>query len=501
MSYDLGRSAVISPGGASSGTADGLVAEPPGRERLVSAAIRVAGSALDALIVLYAVGLMLIAVRGGVDLGFVRFHRAAKPVLMLIGLVPVRLALGGPSWLGYLCRQSAARLKVEWAQMCGRVPAAVADSAFAIATVSAASLSATFFANLVLAPASARAFSLPFANEKFVEIFAAWDSGWYWDIATHGYYFRPDAQSSIAYFPLYPMLMRAAAAPFGGGDAATWIAGIVVSFAAFAAALVAVHRLTERIFEDREIARRAVLYIAVFPWSLFMTRVYTESVFLLTTVLAVSHAWESRWSRAGLWGALATLTRPNGILIGVPLLLLAARGRPGLRTLATRLLVLAPIPAALVGYSAYVYWLTGDPLGWMSAQAQWGYSLGHPPWQQLLRVVTSLMDAGIYRYFFPSDIAPAELLHAVTALIFVALTPAVFRQLGAAMGTYTLVNLLVPLSSNTLEGLGRYTSVLFPAFMLAATWKSVRAHEAILIFALIFQTLVAWLFITWQPIY
>ncbi len=137
----------------------------------------------------------------------------------------------------------------------------------------------------------------------------------------------------------------------------------------------------------------------------------------------------------------------------------------------------------------------------MSAQAQWGYSLGHPPWQQLLRVITSLVDAGIYRYFFTSDIAFVELLHAVTALIFVALTPAVFRQLGAAMGTYTLVNLLVPLSSNTLEGLGRYTSVLFPAFMLAATWKSVRAHEAILIFALIFQTLVAWLFITWQPIY
>src|SRR6185503_8605393 len=112
-----------------------------------------------------------------------------------------------------------------------------------------------------------------------------------------------------------------------------------------------------------------------------------------------------------------------------PLILLALRDRPGLREIASRWIQLTPVPAALVAYCAYAYMLTGDPLGWMSAQAHWGYSLGHPPWQQLLRMVGELLEYGPYDYFFISNIAPFELLHGIPALIFLALTPAVFKRL------------------------------------------------------------------------
>jgi len=420
---------------------------------------------------------------------------------MLLILVPLRVALGGGSWLADLTRVAIRHMAEGWAVGRARVPPAVADTLFTFVVVGAASLSASFLANLALEPARERGFSVPFEYERFAEIFAAWDSGWYWHIASRGYFFSPDTQSSIAFFPLYPMLMRAVAAPFGGGDSAIWVAGIVISLTAYALALIALHRLTERIFGSREIARRTILYLAVFPWSLFMTRVYAESVFLLTSVLAVSRACDARWGRAGVWGALATLARPNGILIAIPLALLAGRGRPGMRELASRFAVLTPIPAALAGYSAFVYTLTGDPLGWMSAQAHWGYSLGHPPWQQLLRLVTDLVEHGPYGYFVSSDIAPFELLHAVPALIVLALTPAIFRRLGAAMGTYVLASLLVPLSSNTLEGLGRYASVLFPAFMLIGSVVSLRVHEAIVVVSLVFRTLLVCFFVTWQPIY
>jgi hypothetical protein len=62
-----------------------------------------------------------------------------------------------------------------------------------------------------------------------MEVFAAWDSGWYFDIARQGYYFNPAGESSIAFFPLYPLLMRAVAWPFGGSDKALWVAGIAIS--------------------------------------------------------------------------------------------------------------------------------------------------------------------------------------------------------------------------------------------------------------------------------
>jgi mannosyltransferase PIG-V len=295
--------------------------------------------------------------------------------------------------------------------------------------------------------------------------------------------------------------MRAVAWPFGGGEQAIWISGIAISWTAFAAALVVLHRLTERIYGDREVARRTVLYLAIFPFSLFFTKVYAESVFLLTSVAAVAAGYDKRWWRAGVWGGLAALARPNGMIVGLPLALLALRGRPSIRTLAARWTALLPVPLAVAGYCAFVYSLSGDPLGWLSAQAHWGYSLGHPPWEQLLKMFDRIEKYGMYDYFFISKMTPFRLFHGVAALMFLALTPAIFKRLGAAMGAYVLVNLLVPLSGNALEGIGRYAAVLFPAFMVVGSAKSARLHEALLIVASLFLALFISLFVTLYPIY
>ena len=458
---------------------------------------------LDLLITTYALGLVVVFVTGGVDLGVLSLNQAEKPILTLVILIPVRLALGKRSWLLEIALRPVRSRVPVWTMARDRVHVspAVADVAFALVATRAATFSIAFIANLLFAPHSVRPFAIPFERAKFAEIFAAWDSGWYFDIASRGYYFNADGQSSIAFFPLYPMLMRAVAWPFGGTDKAIWVAGIVVSSAAFALALLAVHRFTQQMFGDREVARRAVLYLALFPFSLFFTRVYAESVFLLTSVLAVSRAYDGRWWRAGVWGALATLARPNGILIGLPLALLALGGRPAARVLASRFTALLLIPIALAGYCAYVYTLSGDPLGWLSAQAHWGYSLGHPPWQQLLKMIGRIVKYGFYDYFFVSNMAPFRLFHGVAALIFLTLTPAIFKRLGVAMGAYVLATLLVSLSGNALEGVGRYSAVLFPAFMLMGSFKSPRLHEAILIVASLFLALFVSLFGTGRPIY
>ena len=202
-----------------------------------------------------------------------------------------------------------------------------------------------------------------------------------------------------------------------------------------------------------------------------------------------------------MWGALATLARPNGILIGLPLALLALGGRPAARVLTSRFTALLPIPLALAGYCAYVYTLSGDPVAWLSAQAHWGYSLGHRPWQQLVQMIARIVKYGFYDYFFLSGMAPYRLFHGVAALLFLAVTPAIFKRLGVAMGAYVLASLLVPLTGNALEGIGRYAAVLFPAFMLAGSFKSPRLHEAILIVAALFLALFVCLFSTGRPIY
>ncbi len=468
----------------------------------VAASLRTwTAAALDIIIALYALALIIILVAGGMNLGWLTVREAAKPVLVLWIVVPIRLALNLPSWTRSRWVQHVwATLKPALRAIADRLPASIRDAAFAYCVTRLATISVGFLVNLLLGSDRVRPFELPFRRSRLFETFAAWDSGWYFDIAMRGYYYSPGEQSSVAFFPLYPIAMRALALPFGSSAAAVWGAGIAVSHAAFFAGLIALHRLTERLFKDREVARRTVLYVAVFPFSLFLTSVYPSGLFFLLTVVSVSTAHRSRWWLAGVCGGLATLTRPHGILIGIPLGLLALKAdspREALR----RLVALLPIPGALVGYSLYVHSVAGDPLAWLTAQSQWGFSLGHPPWEQLLGVIARIERYGLYDYFFTSESAAFRLFHAAAALFLLAMTPSVFARLGAPLGLWVLISLIVPLTGNALEGIGRYGAVLFPVFMVLGTLQSPRRHEALLIVWSLFLALFVGLFVTWQPIY
>jgi Mannosyltransferase (PIG-V) len=456
-------------------------------------------SVLDTVILVYAAILLSVVMFGGFDLGFVSATHAAKPLLVLVLLVPTRLAVGGQTWLTARLAAPISVASRVWTSM--PLPAAVQDAIFALVFTRAATFVIAFVANILLIPKLERPFSVPLPWPKLAETFAVWDSGWYFDIASRGYYFNPDGQSSVAFFPLYPLLVRLAASPFGDSPAAIWVAAIGVSGASFFGSLIALHQLSERLTGSREAARRTILYIAVFPFSIYFTRVYTEALFLLLTVLSVRAAHESRWLWAGIIGALATLTRPNGILIALPLLIMACGGRPSWRTFGRRIVALALIPTALTGYSAYVYSLSGNPLAWLTVQRHWRYSLGHMPHRHLLGSLSAIEEQGVYSWLLHSETAPLDFFYVLIALLFLALIPGVIRKFGLAAGVYVLVSLLIPLSGNVLVGVGRYASVLFPVFMFAGTIGSSRVCEAILLVSAMFRTLFLMLLVNWYPLH
>jgi hypothetical protein len=460
-------------------------------------------AALDAIVAAYtAVGLLYLGA-GGFDIGFVSVRRFSKPFLLLLVLAALRAAIPRSSWLPRLLTGTWRHVRERFAALETRTPWATAafDALAAVLTVHVVLKATTFLATLLFPPARPRPFTMPFEPAKLAETFAAWDSGWYFDIAQRGYYWSPSGQSSLAFFPLYPMLMRALAWPFGGSDRALWTAGIALSYACLVLGLAVLHRLTTTVLGDREAARRTVLYVAVFPFAYFFTQVYTESLFLLTSVSAVAAAVASRWGWAGLFGALAALTRPNGILVAVPLGLLALAGRPPLAVLARRAAALALVPIGFGAFCAFAYRLSGDPLGWLRAQARWGYTVGNRPWVELMRLLDGLERHGPYGYFLSDPLAPYYFLHGLVALAFVVLTPAVFTRVGPALGAYVAVSLYVPLTGNALEGVGRYAATLFPAFMLLGTIRSRRLHEAILIGSALALSLLASLFAGFYPIY
>src|SRR5207249_1898103 len=142
-------------------------------------------------------------------------------------------------------------------------------------------------------------------------LFTSWerfDGLWFLRIATKGYV---NGDGSAAFFPLYPLAIRAVSFLIGGHPFA---ASLIVSNLAFLAALLVLYFLTSSEL-SQSAARKAVMYISVFPTAFFFLAPYSESLFLLLSVSSFWAARRRKWPLAALLGALAAATRSLGILI------------------------------------------------------------------------------------------------------------------------------------------------------------------------------------------
>src|SRR5262249_36016551 len=107
---------------------------------------------------------------------------------------------------------------------------------------------------------------------SFTDVWARWDSVWFLGIAEHGY----ARAGSAAFYPLYPGAVAVLGRAFFGHYV---LAGIVVSLAAALGSFLLLYRVAEeRLGADG--ARRAVLYLAVFPFTLFLQAGYSRAPYL-----------------------------------------------------------------------------------------------------------------------------------------------------------------------------------------------------------------------------
>ena len=276
------------------------------------------------------------------------------------------------------------------------------------------------------------------------------DAVWYLRLADEGW---SPTDASAAFFPLYPLTVRAVAWVLPGDDL---LAALLVSNLAFLGALLALFALTAEAFGDRG-ARRAIVVAAIFPTAFFFLAPYTESLFLFLSILAFREARHDRWGRVAVFGALAALTRSVGILL-IPALLLDAfdRGRAGgRRALGARVAGAAAI--ALGPLSWFAWWgvAHGNWLAPLDAQAQWGRELQFP-WVSLGHAVEYAWTSQSYWLL---DLLLVSLAVGGLALALPALRPS-----EAIYGALSLLLPLVdPFADRPLLSVPRFAVVVFPA--------------------------------------
>jgi hypothetical protein len=321
-----------------------------------------------------------------------------------------------------------------------------------------------------------------------LNLWAHFDGENYMSVAEYGYqelYYN----TSPAFFPLYPLLMRALAELFGGptspGTLAVW--GILISLVTFFFALWFVYRITEEGWGERA-AKGAVLTLAFFPSAFFFNSVYTESLFLM---LSAGTVWavrvRSNLLLACLLAGLATATRNVGVFLLLPLVYEWWRER---HAYSWRVGYLALAPSGLLAYAAWLWWRFGDPLLFLNEQARWKRELSGPlsalqnAFGLAAESLRSLLDPASYEIYGLEGLfyvfSGTNPLYNLLFLLFAyAVLSFGVRWLPADLVLYGFALVLVPVffasSSNPLMSMPRFVLVTFPIFItlgiLLKSWR------------------------------
>ena len=298
------------------------------------------------------------------------------------------------------------------------------------------------------------------------EVFRRWDGAWYVATAQFGY---PDtvpegdgAQSTISFFPAFPMLMRLADRATGAGLV---VSGVVIVAIAGAVAAVAFHRLTAHLRDD-DTADRATALLCFFPGTIALSLVYAEALALLAVVASCYWLVREKWVLAGLAGAIATATRPNTLGIVVAAAVAAYLANRRHRSVVP---FAAPI-LSIGGVGAFVLYLwarTGRADALVVSQRT-GWRGGFSPGQSVVDLADYLRE--------PTDtgrfVIAATIVFSVASIVVL-----VRSKLPLPLVVYGVVTLLIGMT--TIGHRPRFALLAFPIFIAWAARVRPAVHSTL----------------------
>lgn len=293
-----------------------------------------------------------------------------------------------------------------------------------------------------------------------LEAMIRWDAGWYGAIATDGYWYTPGQQSPVAFFPLYPLAIRAVA--FIGVN--KWLAASLISLLCALAGITLFARWARQVSPTNAVA--AVALLTLYPFAEYLYGVvYSDAMFLLFAVGAFMSLEKGKPWLAAILGAFATGCRPvaPAIVLGLLARSIELRRKSGLPIRFVDLLP-ALSGVGMAAYMAYLQFKFGDALAFAHVQAAPGWD--QPPgWETWLKLPW-------FRTMFPR-VAPLVAIrlggHALVTMLALIGAGLTFKRLGWGYGVYCALVVGIPaVSSKDFQGLGRYVIAAFPLFLTLA---------------------------------
>jgi len=298
-----------------------------------------------------------------------------------------------------------------------------------------------------------------YPDNIFLDGWARWDSSWYHKIALTGYSNTTGTshgQLDTAYFPFYPWLI----ALFMKVIPDPYLCGLLISNICFLFAIIVLYKLLQNYYET-EFSKKLIILFSLYPFSLFYRAMYTESLFLFAVVSAFYFGEKKKWIPASVFAAVAGGTRVIGFITVIALLILYLE-QIDFDWKKVRLNILYLL-IGITGPASYMIYLTyhfGNPFAFLAAQYVPGRE-GSSPFQY---IVTNF-DAFLSAKYMTTRFYPALMLfYFVLFIIVLILCLYSWRRPRICYSVWATLTLIA--SFARIESMGRYTSVLFPAFIV-----------------------------------
>jgi hypothetical protein len=308
-------------------------------------------------------------------------------------------------------------------------------------------------------------------------IWERFDTLWFLRIAEHGY----DRAMAVIFYPLYPAAIRLVSTLMPAMAAALLVSTVAIFFALWGLLRLAARELSE-------VGRlRMLLLFCVWPTSFVLLAGYADSLTLALVVWAVVFAREARWEAAAACGLLAGVARPSGVLVFIPLALMALRSRQ------VRSLVVALTPLGLLSYWGWLRWSGRNSV--VEAYRLYQGMTTVPPWRGLweaLRLIVTERDA----------------LLAIKLAVVIMVAVIVLRrhsqiQIRIEDKAFALALILQMLmyTGRPLLGAARYLLMVYPAFLVwgayAERWTGKQLGFKVTVLGLL-NLMWMWAFLNWS---
>ena len=310
-------------------------------------------------------------------------------------------------------------------------------------------------------------------NNLFISYQQLWiqsDAPHYLTIAKNWYVSSGEDAVLLVFLPLYPMLIRLLSYLSGS----YMVSGILISLLCYAASSIVLYQCTLLLGYGEDTAFRSVKYLLIFPASFFVLGTFSESLFILLSLLFFLFLLKKSWLAAAVFGSLAAFTRYYGILLIIPYAIellqqyIPEKNAPPNKHTAPREILYNGLPVCLIplGTGAYlmVNWIVaGEPFRFLTYQKEhWNQSFG----LFFRNVGTMVLNA---LSFDPSTRAALFIPQLVMILLMLALLVyGVLRRFRLSMMAYLTIYFITAISATWLLSFPRYVFGAVPVFILLA---------------------------------